>query len=84
MHDPFWGYPRGLAFGKETDCFVGSGLQRALISRRGWRGRLDSMIAASRMVRVHIPLPAVRPRQRSWGTSLPQSVTLSMLLMIPV
>ena len=26
------------------------------------------------LVRVHIPLPAVRPRQRSWGTSLPQSV----------
>ena len=25
---------------------------------------------------VHIPLPAVRPRQRSWGTSLPQSVIL--------
>ena len=28
------------------------------------------------LVRVHIPLPAVRPRQRSWGTSLPQSVIL--------
>ena len=27
---------------------------------------------------VHIPLPAVRPRQRSWGTSLPQSVILSL------
>ena len=26
---------------------------------------------------VHIPLPAVRPRQRSWGTSLPQSVILT-------
>ena len=34
------------------------------------------MIADSR-VWVHIPLPAVRPRQRSWGTSLPQSVVLS-------
>ena len=33
------------------------------------------MIADSRY-RVHIPLPAVRPRQRSWGTSLPQSVVL--------
>ena len=29
---------------------------------------------ADSRVRVHIPLPAVRPRQRSWGTSLPQSV----------
>ena len=28
---------------------------------------------------VHIPLPAVRPRQRSWGTSLPQSVILQFL-----
>ena len=32
-------------------------------------------------VRVHIPLPAVRPRQRSWGTSLPQSVILCVELM---
>ena len=31
-------------------------------------------------VRVHIPLPAVRPRQRSWGTSLPQSVIFSEAL----
>ena len=31
-------------------------------------------------VRVHIPLPAVRPRQRSWGTSLPQSVILKLCL----
>ena len=29
---------------------------------------------------VHIPLPAVRPRQRSWGTSLPQSVILSLFV----
>ena len=35
--------------------------------------RVSSLVTDSR-VRVHIPLPAVRPRQRSWGTSLPQSV----------
>ena len=29
---------------------------------------------------VHIPLPAVRPRQRSWGTSLPQSVILCCIV----
>ena len=29
---------------------------------------------------VHIPLPAVRSRQRSWGTSLPQSVVLICLV----
>ena len=34
------------------------------------------------LVRVHIPLPAVRPRQRSWGTSLPQSVILIRLFRI--
>ena len=33
---------------------------------------------------VHIPLPAVRPRQRSWGTSLPQSVILFCLLHAPL
>ena len=36
------------------------------------------------LVRVLIPLPAVRPRQWSWGTSLPQSVILFCLLPAPL
>ena len=42
----------------------------------GSSGLHDSRLS---LVRVHIPLPAVRPRQRSWGTSLPQSVILWFL-----
>ena len=41
------------------------------------------MITDSR-VGVHIPLPAGRPRQRSWGTSLPQSVIWCCIVSAPL